>query len=79
IAAKFPILLGVILATLLLVSHDVAHAAEQAGPSEPQLPEGYGSGYMQPGHGGAYYTPPYTGGGGNGQNGGGGSGYYHNP
>lgn len=60
-AAKFPILLGVILATLLFVSHDVAHAAEQAGPSEPQLPEGYGSGYMQPGYRGAY-----TGGGGSG-------------
>lgn len=48
--------------------------AEQAGPSEPQLPEGYGSGYMQPGYNGAY-----TGGGASGQYGKGGGGGYNHP
>lgn len=67
-AAKFPLLLGVLLVTLLIVSQDVAHVAEQTMPA--QRPDGYG-GYG-PGYLGGYNN---NGGGGGGQNGGGGSGY----
>ncbi|KAM3300457.1 hypothetical protein ACQJBY_041461 [Aegilops geniculata] len=68
-AAKFPLVLGVVLVALLLVSQDVAHAAEEK--MSTQLPDGYG-GYG-PGYLGGYNN---NGGGGAGQNGGGGgSGY----
>uniref|UniRef100_M8BTJ4 Uncharacterized protein n=1 Tax=Aegilops tauschii TaxID=37682 RepID=M8BTJ4_AEGTA len=65
-AAKFPLLLGVVLVALLLVSQDVAHAAEETMPA--QRPDGY-SGYG-PGYLGGYDNN----GGGAGQNGGGGGG-----
>ncbi|KAM3300458.1 hypothetical protein ACQJBY_041461 [Aegilops geniculata] len=69
-AAKFPLVLGVVLVALLLVSQDVAHAAGEEKMST-QLPDGYG-GYG-PGYLGGYNN---NGGGGAGQNGGGGgSGY----
>ncbi|EMS54531.1 hypothetical protein CFC21_004315 [Triticum aestivum] len=68
-AAKYPLLLGVVLVALLLVSQDVAHAVgEETMPA--QRPDGY-SGYG-PGYGGGYDN---NGGGGAGQNGDGGSGY----
>ncbi|KAM3413066.1 hypothetical protein ACQJBY_004308 [Aegilops geniculata] len=67
-AAKFPLLLGVVLVALLLVSQDVAHAAEETMPA--QRPDGY-SGYG-PGYGGGYDN---SGGGGAGLNGDGGGGY----
>ncbi|KAF6992225.1 hypothetical protein CFC21_009239 [Triticum aestivum] len=67
-AARLPLLLGVVLVALLLVSQDAAPAAEE---KMAQLPDGYG-GYG-PGYLGGYDN---NGGGGAGQNGGdGGSGY----